>query len=93
MAIHAPTDWLPEHLQNELTPGAVALMRAWLAEACRINGTDSAQWLLDSLAAYVVAGMEDKYLGTAPRHRPLDQLAAELAAQFEQPVSAAGEVA
>jgi hypothetical protein len=93
MAIHVPTDWFPEHLQNELTPGAVALMRAWLAEACRINGTDfSAQGLLDSLAAYVAAGMEDKYLGTAPRDSPpLEQLAAELAAQFARPVSAAGE--
>jgi hypothetical protein len=71
MAMHAPTDWFPAHLQNELTPGAVALMRAWLAEACRINGADwPAESLMEYLAAYVVTGMDDKDLGIAPRDRP-----------------------
>lgn len=67
----AATDWFPEHLQNRLTPDAAELMRAWLAEACQINGRDwSAAGLMESLAAYVVAGMDDKDLGQAPRDFP-----------------------
>ena len=50
------TDWFPEHLQNHLTADVVALLRTWLAEACRING---AGWpeedLFQSLVAHVVA--------------------------------------
>ena len=43
-------------------------MRAWLVEACRINGTDwSAQGLLGDLATYVLIGTDDKDLGVAPR--------------------------
>ena len=51
-----PTDWFPDHLQNHLTSDVVALLRAWLAEACRINGTDwPEEDLLQSLVAHVVA--------------------------------------
>ena len=50
------TDWFPDHLQNHLTSDAVALLRTWLAEACRINGADwPEEDLLLSLVAHVVA--------------------------------------
>jgi hypothetical protein len=96
MALHAPTDWFPQHLQNELTPGAVALMRAWLAEACRINGADwSAESLMEALASYVVTGMDAKDLGATPRDRPLLPTADEIQAAFAGFLDAAqsGEVA
>jgi len=82
MVMHDSTEYFPEYLQNELTPGVVALMRAWLAEACRINGTDwSAYGLMDSLAAYVIEGMEEKDLGLTPRNRPtMEELATGLEA-------------
>ena len=50
------TDWFPEHLQNHLTADVVALLHAWRAEACRINGADRLEEdLLLSLVAHVVA--------------------------------------
>ena len=69
MADPISTKHWPQELQNQLTPGAVVVMRAWLAEACQLNGADwSAQGLMDSLATYVVIGMDDKSLGAAPRY-------------------------
>jgi hypothetical protein len=71
MATPAPTGHFPEHLQNQFAPAAAFVLRAWLAEACRANGADwSAQGLMDSLAAYVVAGMDGSELGAAPRQFP-----------------------
>ena len=82
MAVNT-TDWFPEHLQNRLTPGAAKLMRAWLAEACRINGRDwSASGLMEGLAAYVVTGMDEKDLGQAPRDFPPMPTAEAIQAAF-----------
>lgn len=50
------TDWFPDHLQNHLTSDVVALLHAWLAEACRINGADwPEEDLVQSLVAHVAA--------------------------------------
>lgn len=50
------TDWFPDHLQNHLTADVVALLRSWLAEACRTNGADRPEEeLILSLVAHVVA--------------------------------------
>ena len=66
------TDWFADHLQNELTPGTVALLRAWLAEACRINGSNfSAASLAESLATYVVITLDADDLGQTPRDTAL----------------------
>lgn len=85
MAGAVSTDWFADHLQNELTPGTVALLRAWLAEACRINGSDwSASGLAESLAAYVVTTLNEDDLGQSPRDSPplptVEQMAAAMAA-------------
>lgn len=77
------TDWFPEHLQNSLTPGVVALMRAWLVDACQINGRDwSAAGLMEGLAAYVVTGMDEKDLGQATRDFPPMPTDEEIKAAF-----------
>ena len=68
MARTISTDYFDDYLKNELTPGTVALLRAWLAEACRINGDNfSATYLAESLATYVVLSMDKEDLGKAPR--------------------------
>ena len=70
MADPISTKHWPQELQNQLTPGAVVVMRAWLAEACQLNGADwSAQGLMDLLTHYLVDDMDDKGLGAAPRYR------------------------
>jgi hypothetical protein len=83
MARAVSTDWFADHLQNELTPGTVVLLRAWLAEACRINGSYfSATSLAESLAAYVVITMDEDDLGQAPRDTAMptvEQMAAAAA--------------
>lgn len=87
------TDWFPDYLQNELTPGTVALLRAWLAEACRINGSHwSASGLAESLAAYVVITLDEDDLGQAPRDEPplptVEQMAAAMAAVMDRVTAA-----
>jgi len=68
MARTISTDWFADYLKNELTPGTVVLLRAWIAEACRINGDNfSATYLAESLARYVVLSMDEEDLGKAPR--------------------------
>lgn len=83
MAGAVSTDWFADHLQNELTPGTVALLRAWLAEACRINGSNfSAASLAESLAACVVITLGEDDLGQAPRDTAMptvEQMAAAAA--------------
>ena len=71
MARSISTDWFDDYLKNELTPGTVVLLRAWIAEACRINGDNfSATWLAEALATYVVISMDEADLGKAPRDSP-----------------------
>ena len=71
MARSISTDWFDDYLKNELTPGTVVLLRAWIAEACRINGDNfSATWLAEALATYVVISMDEEDLGKAPRDSP-----------------------
>lgn len=71
MARTISTDWFDDYLKNELTPGTVVLLRAWLAEACRINGDNfSATWLAEALANYIVISMDEEDLGKAPRDSP-----------------------
>ena len=88
MARIVSTEWFPDYLKNELTPGTVALLRAWIAEACRINGDNfSATSLAEGLANYVVISMDKEDLGSAPRDSPplptTDELAAAMAKALE----------
>ena len=78
------THWFPDHLQNELTAGTAALLRAWIAEACRINGSESAEWLAETLAFYVVLSMDEKDLHGAPRDSAPLPTVEELAAMMPQ---------
>ena len=88
MARTISTDWFDDYLKNELTPGTVVLLRAWIAEACRINGDNfSATYLVEALATYVVISMDEEDLGKAPRDSPplptTDELAAAMAKALE----------
>ena len=72
MPTHPLTSHYEDYLQNELTPGTVALLHAWLAEACRVNrydpsGKPSAEFLITSLVYKVIYSIDEKDLHGAPR--------------------------
>jgi len=71
MPTHPSTSHYEDYLQNELTPGTVALLYAWLTEACRVNRYDrnppSAEFLMTSLAYKVIYSIDEKDLHGTPR--------------------------
>jgi len=71
MPTHPSTSLYEDYLQNELLPGTVALLHAWLTEACRVNRYDqnppSAEFLMTSLAYKVIYSIDEKDLHGIPR--------------------------
>ena len=83
MPTHPLTSHYEDYLQNELTPGTVALLHAWLAEACRVNRYDlgkySAEFLITSLVYNVIYSIDEKDLHGAPRDSAPQPTTEELA--------------
>jgi len=94
MPTHPSTSHYEDYLQNELTPGTVALLHAWLTEACRVNRYDpcgkppSAEFLMTGLAYKVIYSIDEKDLHGTPRDSaPLptpEELAAVMANMLAQ---------